>query len=151
MSLKVAVGAPFRTIGRSRLEESEFVVALSLDRDWFSPDQAKRLVDVAVVEGLLRRDEGELVAEFSPESITIPDGFSPDESILRERTTFERILDSLKTVDESKQDSVAAINGLQASLGISTDAAAVLYAHRNGIDVSDVARQVRAELSESAE
>ncbi|UPM42644.1 DUF2240 family protein [Halocatena salina] len=151
MSLKVAVGAPFRTTGRSRLEESEFVVALSLDRDWFSPDQAKRLVDVAVVEGLLRRDEGELVAEFSPESITIPDGFSPDESILRERTTFERILDSLETVDESKQDSVAAINGLQASLGISTDAAAVLYAHRNGIDVSDVARQVRAELSESAE
>ncbi|RRJ29772.1 DUF2240 family protein [Halocatena pleomorpha] len=151
MSLKVAVGAPFRTTGRSRLEESEFVVALSLDRDWFSPDQAKRLVDVAVVEGLLRRDEGELVVEFPPESITIPDGFSPDESILRERTTFERILDSLGTVDESKQDSVAAINGLQASLGISTDAAAVLYAHRNGIDVSDVAQQVRTELSESAE
>lgn len=150
MSLKVAVGMPFRTTGRSRLEESEFVVALSLDHDWFSPDQAKRLVDVAVVEGLLRRDEGELVAEFAPESITVPDDFSPDESVLRERTTFERILDSLDGVDESKQDSVAAINGLQASLGISTDAAAVLYAHRNGIDVSSVAQQVGAELSESA-
>lgn len=151
MSLKVAVGAPFRTTGRSRLEESEFVVALSLDRDWFSPDQAKRLVDVAVVEGLLRRDDGELVAEFSPESIDVPDGFVPDESILRKRTTFERILDSLGGVDESKQDSVAAINEIQASLGVSTDAAAVLYAHRNGIDVSSVARQVRGELSESAE
>lgn len=105
MSLKVAVGMPFRTTGRSRIEESEFVVALSLDHDWFSPDQAKRLVDVAVVEGLLRQDEGELVAEFAPESITVPDDFSPDESILRERTTFERILDSLDGVDESKQDS----------------------------------------------
>lgn len=151
MSLKVAVGVPFRTTGRSRLEESEFVVALSLDRDWFSPDQAKRLVDVAVVEGLLRRDEGELVAEFAPESITVPDGFSPDESILRERTTFERVLDSLAAVEESKQESVAAINGLQATLGISTNAAAVLYAHRNGIDVEDVAGQVRRELSESVE
>lgn len=151
MSLKVAVGAPFRTTGRSRLEESEFVVALSLDRDWFSPDQAKRLVDVAVVEGLLRRDDGELVAEFSPESIDVPDGFSPDESILQERTTFERILDSLGGVDESKQDSVAAINEIQASLGISTDAAAVLYAHRNGIDVSGVAQRVRVDLSGSAE
>lgn len=150
MSLKVAVGAPFRTTGRSRLEESEFVVALSLDRDWFSPDQAKRLVDVAVVEGLLQRDDGELVAEFSPESVDVPEGFTPDESILRERTTFERILDSLGGVDESKRDSVAAINELQLSLGISTDAAAVLYAHRNGIDVSGVAQRVRAELSESA-
>ncbi len=151
MSLKVAVGAPFRTTGRSRLEESEFVVALSLDRDWFSPDQAKRLVDVAVVEGLLRRDDGELVAEFALESIDVPDGFAPDESILRERTTFERILDSLGGVDESKQDSVAAINEIQASLGISTDAAAVLYAHRNGIDVSSVAHRVRGDLSGSAE
>lgn len=149
MSLRVAVGAPFRTMGQSRIEESEFVVALSLDRDWFSPDQAKRLIDVAVGEGLLRRDGGELVAEFSPESVSIPDGFAPDESILRERTTFERILDTLADADETKQESVATINKLQTDLGLTIDAAAVLYAHRNGLDVSDVAKQALADLRES--
>lgn len=146
MSLRVAVGAPFRTKGQSRIEESEFVVALSLDRDWFSPDQAKRLIDLAVGEGMLRRDDGELVAEFRPESVSIPDGFAPDESIFHERTTFERILDALADADETKQESVAAINKLQSELGLTIDAAAVLYAHRNGLDVSDAANSALADL-----
>ncbi len=41
MSLRVAVAAPFIQNGTRRLKENEFVVALSLDRDWFSPDQPR--------------------------------------------------------------------------------------------------------------
>jgi len=47
MSLRVAVAAPFKQKGRTRIAEQAFVVSLSLDRDWMSPDQAKRLLDVA--------------------------------------------------------------------------------------------------------
>jgi len=35
MSLRSAVAAPFQQKGRESMPESEFVVALSLDRDWF--------------------------------------------------------------------------------------------------------------------
>ncbi|MFC6962356.1 DUF2240 family protein [Halocatena marina] len=149
MSLRVAVGAPFRTKGQSRIEESEFIVALSLDRDWFSPNQAKRLIDVAVGEGILRRDDGELVAEFAPESVSVPEDFAPDESILRTRTTFERVLSALVDAGETKQESVAAINRLQTELGLTIDAAAVLYAHRMGLDVSNVAERALSDLHES--
>lgn len=149
MSLRVAVGAPFRTKGQSRIEESEFIVALSLDRDWFSPNQAKRLIDVAVGEGILRRDDGELVAEFAPESVSVPEDFTPDESILRTRTTFERVLGALVDAGETKQESVAAINRLQTELGLTIDAAAVLYAHRMGLDVSNVAERALSDLQES--
>ena len=58
MSLQVAVAVPFRQAGTDRLGEGAFVVALSLDREWFSPDQAKRLVDVAVGRGLLETVDG---------------------------------------------------------------------------------------------
>jgi len=57
MSLEVAVAVPFQQAATRRLGEGEFVVALSLDREWFSPDQAKRLVDVAVGRGLLEETE----------------------------------------------------------------------------------------------
>ncbi|MUV57301.1 DUF2240 family protein, partial [Halogeometricum sp. CBA1124] len=57
MSLDVAVAVPFKQRGTSRMGEGEFVVALSLDRDWFSPDQAKRLIDVAAGRGLLTRED----------------------------------------------------------------------------------------------
>lgn len=135
MSLRTTVAAPFRSRGRDRLPESEFVVALSLDRDWFSPDQAKRLVDVGVGEGLLARTEGEIEPTFDPDDVPVPDGFVPDEGLLRERSTFERVLDRVVDDGVDKRDAVAAINRLQADLAITVDAAAVVYAHGRGIDV----------------
>ncbi|MFC6725519.1 DUF2240 family protein, partial [Halobium palmae] len=69
MSLEVTVAVPFRQRGKQRMGEGEFVVALSLDRDWFSPDQAKRLIDVAAGRGLLDREDGDLVAGFDPSRV----------------------------------------------------------------------------------
>ena len=146
MSLKRAVAAPFREDGSRELGESAFVVALSLDRDWFSPDQAKRLVDVAASEGLLAREDGHLRVEFDPSAVDLPEGFEPGEAILRERSTFERVLDALVEAGHEKQEAVAAVNGLQSELAVSVEAAAVLYAHRQGIDVGEAATAARAEL-----
>lgn len=144
MSLRTTVAIPFRDRGRDRLAESEFVVALSLDRDWFSPDQAKRLIDVAMGEGLLDHDEGDLIATFEPDEIGCPDEFVPDEGLLRDRSTFERVVDRLVDAGEDKQHAVAAINRLQADLAVTVEAAAILYAHRQGVDVQSLAEQLRA-------
>ncbi len=146
MSLRRTVAAPFRTEGSDRMSKSEFVVALSLDRDWFSPDQAQRLVDVAVSEGLLERDGDALVAAFDPAEVTVPEDFAPDESVLQERSTFERVLDAVVETGVEKQDAVAAVNRLQGDLGVTLEAAAVVYARRQGVDVTDLAERARGEL-----
>ncbi|MFB6123680.1 MAG: DUF2240 family protein [Haloferacaceae archaeon] len=148
MSLEVAVAVPFRQQGATRMGEGEFVVALSLDRDWFSPDQAKRLIDVATGRGLLSRDDGDLVVEFDPADVSVPEGFTPDESVLREQSTFERVLDSLVDAGVDKQEAVAAINERQRALGVTIEAAAVVYARQQGLDVGDAADRVRRELKE---
>lgn len=144
MSLRVVVATPFVQDGRNRLRESEFVVSLSLDRDWFSPDQAKRLIDVATGEGLLERDDAELVCPFDPSTVTIPDGFEPDENVLTERSAFERVLDAVVDAGIDKQTAVGTINGLQQELDIHIEAAAVLYARRNGIDVTELTSSARS-------
>jgi hypothetical protein len=151
MSLETAVAAPFRDRGRSRLDEREFVVALSLDRDWFTPDQAKRLVDVAAGRGLISREGDELVAAFDPSSVTIPSGFVPDESVLRAQSAFERVLSALVDAGVEKQDAVAAINERQRELGVTIEAAAVLYARRRGVDVDAPADRALADLRGGAE
>ncbi len=146
MSLRVAAAAPFVQHGTNRLEESEFVVALSLDRDWFSPDQSKRLIDVATQDGLLEPDGTELVATFDPSSITIPEDFVPDDDILTERSAFERVLDALVADGMAKHEAVGAINALQSDLAVTIETAAVVYARREGVDVSDLVPTARAEL-----
>lgn len=144
MSLRVAVAAPFVQNGSRRLRENEFVVALSLDRDWFSPDQAKRLVDVATERGLLAREGNNLETTFDPVEVTIPEGFVPEEDLLRERSPFERVLDSLVAEGLEKHEAVGAINRLQGDLGIEIEAAAVVYARREGLTVEELAGPARA-------
>ncbi|GGL26478.1 hypothetical protein GCM10009037_07610 [Halarchaeum grantii] len=146
MSLRVAVGAPFVSEGRDRLGEHEFVVALSLDRDWMSPDQAKRLIDVATGEGLLTREDGDLVATFDTEAVTVPEEFTPDESLFRERSAFETALDALVADGAERQDAVAAVNALQRDLGVTADVAAVLHARREGLTVDDAAAKAAEDL-----
>lgn len=146
MSLQRVVAAPFRQRGQRRLEESEFVVALSLDRDWYSPDQASRVVDKAVGQGLLRRNENELVVEFDPDAIDIPADFTPDETLLQGPSPFERILDRLVDAGFDKQEAVAGINRLQADLEVTVEAAAVLYAKRQDVDIEAEAEAARADL-----
>lgn len=148
MSLEATVAVPFRQAGVTRLGEGKFVVALSMDRDWFSPDQAKRVVDVALGRGLLADEGGDLVAQFDPETVTVPEEFAPDESVLREQSAFERILDGLLTAGIEKQAAVAAINGLQRDLEVTIETAAVVYARRQGVDVSDVAPTARESVLE---
>ncbi|WP_222917471.1 DUF2240 family protein [Natrinema sp. SYSU A 869] len=144
MSLRVAVAAPFIQNGTRRLKENEFVVALSLDRDWFSPDQAKRLIDVATGEGLLERGDDGLAVTFDPAEVTVPEDFVPEEDLLQERSAFERVLDSLVAEGMEKHEAVGAINTVQQELGLTIEAAAVIYARREGITVDDLAPIARA-------
>ena len=146
MSLRRAVAAPFRQRGVDRLAESEFVVAVSLDRDWFSPDQAKRLVDVATGEGLLAREGDDVRPTFDPGEVAVPEEFVPDEAVVQERTPFEQVLDALVEAGADKQEAVAAINRLQDDLALTLDAAAVLYAHREDVAVESAARRALEEL-----
>lgn len=146
MSLEVAVAVPFKQRGTDRLGEGEFVVALSLDRDWFSPDQAKRLIDVAAGRGLLAREDSDVVASFDPATVSVPEEYEPDESILREQSAFERILDSLVAAGHDKQEVVAAVNELQRELAVTVEAAAAVYAKRRGVDVGDAAAKATREL-----
>ena len=151
MSLEVAVAAPFKTRAQDRLGQGEFVVALSLEREWFSPDQAKRLVDVAVGRGLLASEDGDLVLQFDPAEVTVPEGFVPDESVLREQSTFESALDAIVAAGVEKQRAVAAINERQRALAVTIEAAAVLYAREQGATVDRLAADVREELATASD
>lgn len=146
MSLRVVLAAPFKGRGQDRIRESEFIVAISLDRDWLSPDQASRVVERGVERGLLSRKGDVLVVEFDPERVDIPRDFTPNEELFRERSPFEDVLAALIESGMDKREAVAGINKLQAELELSIDAAAVVYAARRGVDVSDATANAREQL-----
>ncbi|MFB6131932.1 MAG: DUF2240 family protein [Halanaeroarchaeum sp.] len=146
MSLRVVVAAPFRDAGRDRIGEQAFVVALSLDRDWVSPDQAKRVIERAADRDLVDREDGDVVAQFPVDEVEIPADFEPDSSLFRDRPVFERVLDALVEAEMDRRSAVAAINETQQTLDVTANVAAVLTARAEGVDVEDRAKDARESL-----
>ncbi len=146
MSLRVAVAAPFKRKGRERLTEQAFVVDLAVDRNWVSPDQAKRLVELGTSRGLLEAEDDDLLLTFDAASVTIPDGFTPNESLFQTRSPVEIVIDALVESGTDRRDAVASINGLQQDLSVTAGTAAVLRARQAGLDVPEAVTTVETEL-----
>lgn len=146
MSLRIAVGAPFKRAGRDTLSEQAFVVDLAVDRNWVSPDQAKRLVELGRKRGLLDTDGDDLVATFDVPSVTVPEGFSPDESLFQERSPVEIVIDALVETGTDRREAVASINTIQQELSVTAGTAAVLRARQAGLDVPEAVAGAKAEL-----
>ncbi|MEF8772503.1 DUF2240 family protein [Halodesulfurarchaeum sp.] len=146
MSLRIAVAAPFKRAGREQLSEQSFVVDLAVERNWVSPDQAKRLVELGRKRGLLETAEDDLVAMFDVTSVTVPDGFMPDESLFQERSPVEIVIDALVEVGTDRRAAVASINTLQQELSVTAGTAAVLRARQVGRDVPEAVTGAKAEL-----
>ncbi len=146
MSLRQVVATPFQQGGTDRLTEQEFVVALSLHRDWFSPAQAKRAVELARTEGLVERDEDDLVATFDVRDVAVPTGFAPDEDVLQRRPTFETMLDAIVDAGCDKRAAVSEINRIQNEYGVTIEAAAAIFGTREGVDLDSEIARAKAEL-----
>lgn len=146
MSLRVAVAAPFKQTGDDRLRENAVVVALSLDRNWMTPEQAQRVIDLATAEDLLDREEDYLKPTFDPAAVTIPEDFQPDASLFEQRSVFERLLDDICAEGLERREAVAEINALQDELGVTIEAAAVVYGRRRGVAIAEPAAKAAKKL-----
>ncbi|MFW6448588.1 MAG: DUF2240 family protein [Halobacteriota archaeon] len=146
MELRRVLAVAFKHHGRGRLEEPAFVTALAIERDWFTPEEVRRLLERGREAGVLERDGDEYVPAFDLGGVTVPSGYEPPGGLLRSRPPFERVLAALETAGHDRRDSVAGINELQARLGTDSDVAAVAYAHGEGLDVAELARDVRRSI-----
>ncbi len=131
------VSAPFKRKGKDALKESEFVMALSFDLKWFTPDQAKKVVQEAEKAGLIKREGDILRPSFELSSVEPPQGFKPDE----ERSLFDRLIERI-TVETGmdKRRVIALINKKQDELSklVEIEVSAILVALENGVNMDSL-------------
>ncbi len=132
---------PFLRKGKETLKDSEFVLALSIDLNWFTPEQAKNVLSQAESSGILKR-QGEMISPaFDLTKTEIPSGFKPEADVLEKKTVFDRIIERiiLKTCME-KRKVIALINKKQEELAkmVLIEVSAILVAIENGVQVDDL-------------
>ncbi len=148
--LTYTVSMPFLRKGKETLKESEFVLALSIDLNWFTPEQAKIVLAEAEKSGLLKRD-GEMVSPaFDISGVKIPSGFKPQQGIFDKKTLFERIIERIISgTGIDKRKAIALINKKQEELAktVVIEVSAILVAIEHGVLVDDLIDEEYAALA----
>ncbi|MDD2777414.1 MAG: DUF2240 family protein [Methanocellales archaeon] len=132
------VAMPFRKRGKNALTTSEFIFALSLDLGWFSPEQAKEVLNKAKNDGLVSIEDDEISPNFDFKTIEIPLGFRPD--LKREQSVFERTIERIMITGLSRKEAIALVNKKQESMAnlIGIEISALLVAKERDIDIEDL-------------
>lgn len=86
---------PFKRKGTDTMKENAFIMALSMDLNWFKPDTARAFMQLAEENGLVSRGDGILKALFDVKGVQIPLGFKPDITKFEEKEVFDQIIERI--------------------------------------------------------
>ena len=75
----------FKRSGKSQLSYSDLYLTLSMDLNWFTPDDAKLFVDSSLKNKLMLKKGGLIQPNFEYEKITVPVGFTPSKIVFEEK------------------------------------------------------------------
>ena len=82
---EIIIAFIFNRSGKTKLSFSEFYLALSMDLNWFTPQQAKDFLKNAIKQNLVKEENETIQPSFDINMINIPVGFYPTKKIFNEK------------------------------------------------------------------
>ena len=150
MSLPVTVAAPFKHTRKEKLQKSEFIFYLTIDRKWMSRDQANQLLERAKAAGLVEVADGWVRPLLDLSSVTVPVGFRPDSRIFESEEASQLLIGRIASARGVPPAGVVAeVNhlireGFDGNLRL--PAAAVIVAKRHGVGFDDLKENLTVEV-----
>lgn len=152
--LRKSLAFLFQRKGKNVLSEKELTMSVSMDLGWFSPDEAKRLIDVGLELKLLSKGNEGLSPTFDYEALTIPIDFSPPRNILEVESQEPLLLAIVRNIQDKtnldKNKVMAEVNKKQNALKVDIEVAAILVAKRYDVDISGFLREVESKIFKRA-
>lgn len=144
---EIIIAFVFKRSGKTELKPSEFYLPLSMDLNWFSPQEAKAFVHTALNQELLIKKYGLLKPNFDIDSVVIPAGFKPlkqafekKEIIIQkqEKQDGVKIIVSkiMEKTDLDRQIIFEKIKSLEKEKNITLEVAALLVGKEYDIDLN---------------
>lgn len=149
--LETCLAVLYKRKGKNVLTEAEFQFAVSLDFRWFTPQEAQRLMELAIGRGLLVRSDIYLSPSFDYKDVEAPLSFRPSRDVLvgekEELSLFARLVGLITSQGGlKKREAVGRINRTQERLGVDVEVAALVVASDLGVEVSELIGPVREEV-----
>ena len=82
---EIIIAFLFKRSGKDGLSFSDIYLNLSMELNWFTPDEAKAFVNMAINEKLLIKKESLIKPNFDINKIVVPIGFIPSKTVFEEK------------------------------------------------------------------
>jgi len=152
---KIIIAFLFKRSGKERLNYSDLYLTLSMDLNWFTPDEAKAFVDNALNQKLLTLKDKLIKPNFNVDEITIPTGFHPTKQLSEEKekklhekqsilaTVVKRIAEKTDLDDESIMKKIKAT---EKEKDVTPEVAALLVGKEHEISLEDFFDEIERNL-----
>jgi len=150
VTLPVTVAAPFKHTRKEKLQKSEFIFYLTIDRKWMSRDQANQLLERAKAAGMVEVADGWVRPLLDLSAITVPVGFKPDSRIFESDEASQVLVERIAAVrGVPPAEVVSEVNrvireGFDGNLRL--PAAAVIVAKRYKVGFDDLRERLTVEV-----
>lgn len=140
----------FQRKGKEHLTEKEFIFSVSMDLSWFSPEEAKQLLDVCLELKLLTKEEGGFKPTFEYKARSIPLDFAPTKNILTLESQEPLLLSIVRSIESKtefpRSKIMAEVNKKKDALEVEIEVAAILIAQKYGVDITGFLREAETEI-----
>lgn len=150
---EIIIAFLFKRSGKAKLSFSDLYLTLSMDLNWFTPDDAKSFLNLTLKQNLLEKKGETVQPTFNYESITVPIGFAPSKQVFEDREVTrptvekETVLDKIikQLVEKTKLDHLQAtekINKLAEEKNVTKEVAALLVGKEYAVSLEDFFEEV---------
>jgi hypothetical protein len=148
----------YKRSGKQKLSFSDLYLTLSIDLKWFTPEDAKAFINLALKQKLLEKN-GELInPNFEYAKIVVPVGFSPSEKIIEkkeienyDKEDEEDILNKIvkrivEKTDLNKETIIEKIEEIGKEKNIDIEVAALLIGKEYDITLQDIFENIERNI-----
>jgi len=152
---KIIIAFLFKRSGKNELKASELYLPLSMDLQWFSPNESKAFVNRALKQKLLTKKGERISPNFGYENIVIPTGFRPSkQSMEKKKETIKEKQDVMRIIigrilektDLDEQGIIEKINTVGQQRHITKKVAAVLVGKEFDIYLDDFLKEIEKSI-----
>ena len=87
---EVIISFIFKRSGKKEMSFSEFYLTLSIDLNWFTPEDAKTITQQMIKKGLLSEEKENITPGFDISNIKVPSGFYPTKQVLKKEESSQQ-------------------------------------------------------------
>jgi len=155
---KIIIAFLFKRSGKEELSFSDLYLNLSMELNWFTPDDAKAFVNMAIKQKLLIKKVDLIKPNFDFNTIVVPIGFVPSKNVIekkeveviKEENFLEKIVRQI--VEKTKLDEkqvIGEIEDIANERNLTEEVAALLLGKDHNILFEEFYEQIEDRIVEN--